>query len=62
MLEAAAINFYGGMFLTEDGNILIHDAARHADKIVLSALAKLRGWRVVYQDSAGLVLERQARP
>ena len=40
MAEAAAIDFDGGIAAAEDGDVLIHDAARHADEIAFGALAE----------------------
>ena len=40
--EATAIELDGGAFLPENGGVLVHDAARHADKLRFRALADLR--------------------
>ncbi len=38
--EAAAIDFDRGVLASEDGDVLVHDAAGHADEIAFGALAE----------------------
>src|SRR6266478_4216177 len=40
--ERAAIEHQGMIFATKTGNKLVHDAARHAHKVIFGALAKKR--------------------